>query len=376
MKRKLVSLLLAVMLVLGALPAMAVEIDPTDINTYFAQIEPLEERVHLNIGLGPGIYHDFPTYLAYKMGGLDMVGIDADMVYTTNGPLLIEAMASGAIDCGGSGIGGVLMGSVNGITQMIGMRMNEAIVQKYYVKEDSPVAQAGINEFGFYGDKESWQNSAIYLPAGTTLQYLFGTAMGKLGLTLDQMNITYTEANNIFTVVAANQGDAWALWNMTAYDSFFENGYVEAINGVTGGIYLPPASYYSREAAKDPAKAEAFKRWFACEQAVVRWLQASEENLLSAVDYMYEWCEDEGIVCDYGAIERYLKDAQFYTLEENLALFTERGETGMLKAAEGLTAPMDYFVGNGNYTQDDYAKLYDEANYTSEYLEYALSIFG
>ena len=380
MKKLLAMLLTAGMMTVGfssAAMAEEVELDPNDLMTYFAQIEPLEETVHLNIGTDPGIYHNFYTYLAYKMGGLEMVGIDATLIPTSSGPIQVEAMASGDIDCGGYGIGGILMGSVRESTELLAIRMNEAIVQKYFVKEDSPVAQAGINEFGFYGDADSWKDVEVYLPSGTTLQYLLGTAMGKLGMSLDDMNTVFTEAPNIFTVMASGQGSAWGLWNMTAYDPFMpENGYVEAINGVTAGIYLPAATTVSRAALEDPVKKEAMMKWFACEQAVIRWIQASEENLMSAIDYMYEWCEDEGVVCTYEVIENYLKDAEPFTLEENYRIFTEKGESGHYLAAEMLEAPMDYFVGNGNYTEDDYEALYDDSNYNQEFLEYALSIFG
>ncbi|MDO4547009.1 MAG: hypothetical protein Q4D04_02825 [Clostridia bacterium] len=374
--KKILALLTILALSMACIPAMAEEFDTSDIMSYFSKIEPLENRVSLNIGTDPGIYHNFYTYLAYKLGGLDMVGIDATLIPTSSGPLMVEAMTSGAIDCGGYGIGGILLGSVQNSTVLLAMRMNEAIVQKYYVKADSAIAQAGVNEFGFYGDKASWETAQVYLPAGTTLQYLLGTAMGKLDLTLDQMNTVYTEAPNIFTILASEQGDAWGLWNMTAYDSFMHDGYVEAINGVTGGIYLPAATTVSRAALENPEKVEAIKRWFACEQAVIRWIQASEENLLSAIDYMYEWCENEGVVCTYDVIDNYLHDASPFTLEENLAMFTDRDESGMLTAASMLEAPMDYFVSNGNYTEDDYAKLFDESNYTSEYIEYALSMLG
>lgn len=377
MKKILTVLLAMALLLMGMGSAFATEIDPTDIMTYFAQIEPLEETVHLNIGTDPGIYHNFYTYLAYKLGGLEMVGIDATLIPTSSGPLQVEAMASGAIDCGGYGIGGILMGSVNQTTQVLAMRMDEAVVQKYFVKGDSPIAEAGVNEYGFYGDYDSWKEAEVYLPSGTTLQYLLGTAMGKLGLTLEEMNTVYTEAPNIFTVMASGQGSAWGLWNMTAYDAYMqENGYVEALNGINGGISLPAATTASRVALEDPVKYEAIKRWFACEQAVIRWIQASEENLLSAIDYMYEWCEAEGVVCTYESIENYLKDAEPYTLEENYEMFTTVGESGDLLAGEILVPAMDFFVSNGSYTEDDYEKLLDASNYTADFIEYAVSIFG
>ena len=178
-------------------------------------------------------------------------------------------------------------------------------------------------------------------------------------------------------MLASGQGTAWGLWNMTAYDPYMpDNGYIEAINGVTAGIYLPAATTASRAALEDPVKYEAIKRWFACEQAVIRWIQASDENLMSAIDYMYEWCENEGVVCTYDVIENYLKDAKPFTLEENKEMFTTVGESGNLVAAEMLEAPMDYFVSNGNYTEDDYAALFDASNYNADFIDYALSIFG
>ncbi len=372
----ILTLVLLLALPLGVLAEAKPAIDPSDLMTYFAQIEPLTERVSLNIGSDPGIYHNFYTYLAYKMGGLEMVGIDATLCNFPSGPLQVEAIASGQVDCGGYGIGGILKGSVQGVTQLVNIRMNEAITQKYFVKEDSAIAKSGVNEFGFYGTKEDWAGAQVYLPSGTTLQYLLGTAMANFDLTLADMDTVFTEATNIYTVLLSGQGDAWALWNMTSYDSRLKEGYLEALNGINGGIFLPAASVVSRSSVADPEKAEAIQKWFACEQAVIRWIQASDENLNSAIDYMYEWCDSEGVVCSYESIETFLHDATPFTMEENYEMFTQVEDNGMLKVKNMLTGPMDYFVGNGNYTEADYDKLYDDSNYNSDYLEYAVSIFG
>lgn len=347
-----------------------------DLMALFNKIEPLSEPVTLNISTTAGVYHNFFSYIAQKLGALEQVGVKANMVEFANGPLQVEAMGAGAIDCGGYGVGGILSGSVNMKTVIADYRLDEAIVQKFYVKADSAIAKSGLNEYGFYGTREDWENAEVYLPSGTTLQFLFGNAMAKLGLNTDDMNIVYTDADNIFTILKSGQGDAWGLWNMTAYESSLQNDYVEVMNGVTAGINLMSITAISRLAMKDAQKMEAIKRWYACQEAVVMWLNASEENLNTAIDWMYDWCQEEGVTGSYDSISIYLHDVKPISLEENKALFTENDENGMLKAKSINEKAMDYFVGNGSYTEADYEKLYDDSNYTTELIDYAISVLG
>lgn len=62
------------------------------------------------------------------------------------------------------------------------------------------------------------------------------------------------------------------------------------------------------------------------------------------------------------------------SLDENSSYFGEKDASGLLNAASSLTLAMDYFVANGSYKQEDYAKLYDAANYTTIFIDYAKSI--
>ena len=335
----------------------------------FDAIEPLDEEVALNIGIGAGILHDFPAYLAWKAGGLEKANVKGELKYFANGPLMVEAITAKSLDVGGYGIGGILAGSVLKEADIIQLRMEEAIVQKYFVKADSDIAKAGIDEkTGFYGTKEQWKGKQVYLPQGTTLQYLLGEALAKMDMTFDDIEPVYMDAKNVNTAIYADQGDAWALWNMYGYSAGLEDDYVEAFNGVTAGISLLAASVARKDALDDPQLKAAIGKWVECQYAVIDWMQESEENMNAAVDYFYEWCQEEGVMAEKDDLYRYMNDAQFYNARECYDLMVNKGDSGMLVGEEMILNPMDFFISQGNYTEADKEKLTD-GNFDPEFVE-------
>lgn len=329
----------------------------------FDAIEPLDEEVSLNIGIGAGILHDFPAYLAWKAGGLEKANVKGELKYFANGPLMVEAITAKSLDVAGYGIGGIIAGSVLGEADIVQLRMEEAVVQKYFVKADSDIAKAGVDkETGFYGTKDEWKDKQVYLPQGTTLQYLLGAALGKMDMTFDDIEPVYMDAKNVNTAIYAGQGDAWALWNMYGYSANLEDEYVEAFNGVTAGISLLAASVARQGALKDPQLKAAVGKWVECQYAVIDWMQESEENMNMAVDYFYEWCQEEGIMGEKDDLYKYMNDAHFYNAEECYELMADKGESGNLLGEEMILNPMDFFISQGNYTEADKDKLLNHFN--------------
>lgn len=327
----------------------------------FDAIEPLEEEVDLNIGIGAGILHDFPAYLAWKAGGLKKANVNGELNYFANGPLMVEAITAGSLDVGGYGIGGILSGAVVGESKVVQLRMQEAVVQKCFVRSDSKMAEAGLDEeTGIYGSKEDWEGAQIYLPKGTTLQYAIGEALAKMGMSFEDVEPVYMDANNVNTAIYAGQGDAWALWNMYGYSSRLKDDYVEAFNGETVGINLLAASVASNNALSDSDKKAAVGKWVECQNAVIEWMQESDDNMEAAVSYYYEWCQEEGIMAEEEDLYEYMTDASFYTAEECYGLMTEKGDSGQLACVEMTLEPMDFFIGEGNYTESDKEKITEE----------------
>ena len=87
-----------------------------------------------------------------------------------------------------------------------------------------------------------------------------------------------------------------------------------------------------------------------------------------AVEIFYQWTQEEGVKAEKGDLLRYMKDATFFTLEENYKFFTEKGSSGMIPAREMALSPMDFFISNGNYTEDDKVKITDD-RFNVEFIE-------
>ena len=237
---------------------------------YLAKVKPLDKTVKLRVGIGAGILHDFPAYAAFKMGGLENAGVDVEHVYFANGPLMVEAFGSNAIDVAGYGVGGVLAGSVKGVHQIIQTRMNEAVVQKYFAKNSSDIVKDGINpDTGFYGKPETWKGKSIYVPPGTTLQYLLGVAVTKLGMTMDDVNPVFMDAPNVNTALYADKGEVWGLWNLFGYAKDIQDDYVELFSGKSLGITFMAASVARKSALDDPDLKAAIGKWIECQFAVI-----------------------------------------------------------------------------------------------------------
>jgi ABC-type nitrate/sulfonate/bicarbonate transport system substrate-binding protein len=342
------------------------------LESYLARVKPLEKTVKLRVGIGAGILHDFPAYAAFKMGGLKNAGVDIEHVYFANGPLMVEAFGSNAIDVAGYGVGGVLAGSVKGVHQIIQTRMNEAVVQKYFAKKTSDIVKDGINPgTGFYGKPDTWKGKAIYVPPGTTLQYLLGVAVTKMGMTMDDVNPVFMDAPNVNTALYAGKGEVWGLWNLFGYAKDIQDDYVELFSGKSLGITFMAASVARKTALDDPDLKAAIGKWIECQFAVIEWMQAKEENMNEAVEIFYQWTQEEGVKAEKGDLLRYMKDATFFTLEENYKFFTEKGASGMIPAREMALSPMDFFISNGNYTEDDKAKIADD-RFNVEFIEAAM----
>lgn len=354
----------------GAAPATEI-----DFSEFTSKITPLEEPVELNTCIGICILHDLPTYLAYKTGLLEAYGIKANLVYFTNGPLMVEAMAAGSIDCGGYGLGGILSGSVQGITDILWIRADEGSMQQYHVPNDAAIVQSGINpETGFYGTAEDWKNMNVFMAAGTAMEYTLGAAMEKLGLTFDDMNITKMTTENVLAALYAGQGDAWSLGNLYGYLADVQEGYTKILDGCDVGAEIYAATVASKEAMKDETKRQAILTWMECVMAVTNWLNASEENKEIAVQYLIDWNEEQGVDTGGADLYAYLNDITFLDLDDQLDLYST-GESGLLKVEESIMDNFDFYVNQGNYQESDRELLLD-GDFTPVAIEYLSEKYG
>ena len=124
--KKLISAVVLLALVLslaacGAAPSSSATSSPSQISSSAAgaampadmpwqDVEPLTERITLNVALLANTLPHLPTYIAQEKGWLGACGIEVNPVVFKNGPSMAEAVGAGAWDCGSTGIGGVITG--------------------------------------------------------------------------------------------------------------------------------------------------------------------------------------------------------------------------------------------------------------------------
>ena len=381
-KKVMLAGLLAVITALSvtSLSAMAEDTDRfAGLFESYSDIEPLEETTTIRYGDGVGYQLSVPIYLAYKSGALAEKGINLEWYPSASGPLRVEAITAGEIDLFGTGIGGIAIGCAQGTAMMITYINDDSVVQKFYVKGDDPLASAGDNGEGFIGSADDWKGREVYMQAGSTLQYLLGHALSKLGLTLSDVETVYMDAPNVNAAMFAGKGETWGVWNFQCYDADLEKeGFVPVIQGYDAGIRLVTAYGTSKDVWADEQKRAAIEKILEIHYATLDWMMASEENMELAAQVLTEWGAAEGTAVPYEENLAYLKETKYYTLDENYDFFTTdvENENGtMSKALSLLMGVMDFYIQEGNYQEADRDYMIEHQSdlFSSEGLEYVSS---
>lgn len=356
--KKGLSLVLALIMVCAMVfSASAEATDPqASLMEVYDGIAPLEQSTTLRYAGGVGNQLVIPMYIAWKLGAFDKAGITLDYHVSQTGPLSVEALAAGEVDFAGSGIGGIAIGAATGKAKMLCYNSDDAAVQMFFVKKDHPLASAALDPAtGVRGTAEDWKNVEVYMPAGTTLQFLMGKAMEKLGLSLSDLKVVNMEAFNCMTALLAGTGDVCGIWNFNCYSSKLAD-YVPIMTGTEVGINLVTAYFTNDAAWNDPVKRAAIEKALELHFATLEWMRASDDNMHLAAKLAAEWGDEEALGISEDEFYRYLKDTTFYSLEDNQKMFTEMvtndyGE--MSVALDTLMGVMDFYVSQGNYAETD-----------------------
>lgn len=328
----------------------------------YQDIEPLEEAVTIRYLGTIGLQLSAPLWVAHASGALEEAGVTIDFTPASTGPLSIEALTAGETDLVGTGIGGIAVGTIQGVARVLCYINNEAAGQKFFVKPDSDLAQAEFNEeTGFYGNAEDWKGKEVYMPSGTTLQYLMGVSMKKLDLTLQDVTPVYMDANNVNTAMYAKKGEVWGIWNYLCYAAALkEEGFVPVIEGDKVGIHLVTAFMTNENVWADPKKRAGIEKILEYHFATLKWMQENDENMQLAAEIMQQWCEEEGSAVTYDEMYAYLAETDYYDYDENCGLLTSKVENSygtMIEAMDVLQGIMDFYIEQGNYTEEDRAAM-------------------
>lgn len=333
----------------------------------YNSIKPLDTKITLKYAGGVGNQLVMPLYIAWKSGGLEKAGITLDFYPTPTGPLSVEALTAGEVDFAGSGIGGIAVGCATGNARMLCWLSDDSVAQKFYVEKDHELASKKVNpDTGFRGTAEDWKGREVYMPSGSTLQFVMSEGLKKIGLTLQDITPVYMNAENINTALYAKKGEVWGLWNFLCYSSKLKSNYEVVMDGHSIGVNLVTAFFTNDKAWENPEKRAALEKMLEIHFATLKWMQTDEHNMEIAAQMMTEWCEKEGTAVSYEENLAYLKDTYYYSLNENLDYFTNKvsGKNGeMVKALDMLMGIMDFYVEQGNYTEKDRQNMIKNQDY-------------
>lgn len=335
--------------------------DEGSLEACYAKIQPLKTTTKLRIGLTPGVLHCLPSVIPQMLDAYKKLGLDVEILYFNNGPLMVEALASDGWDCGSYGIGGTLGGPISKNALIVGLAVEEQAGQAIFVKKDSDIAKAGqlSGHDGVYGNADTWRGKEIYIPAGTTLQYVLGKGLNLMGLTDKDIKLTNMDPGNVNTAARAGKGDVWALWNNYAYAEDINAKYLKAMDGNTVGVTLVASLTANVKSFNDPQKREAIKKWEEIYFATVDWIK-DPENTDKLVEYYQQWDDEQGVKAEISDLNAMVKNTPFYTLEQNYKMFTEKSSDGsMMVAEEKCIDPLDFFIQGGNYKAEDKATFLD-----------------
>ena len=329
----------------------------------FANVEPLKTPTELGIGLLSGTHASSIVYFIGKLGGFEKVGIKPKITAFANGPVMVEAMNSGAWDFGVYGLGGTLAGSLGYGAKVVGAATRDAGSLQFFAPNDSPIVKSGKNMPQYpslYGTKEIWKGKEIYLPTGTTLHFTLATALSKFGLTESDVKIVHMDVPNINTALRAGQCPVGALWTSLPYGDINEK-FTPVIKGadlvsLVNVLAANPDSY------KDPVKTEAIKKMIELYYLTVEWLwdgtKLNEKNKQQAFDWYLQWNEENGVKANARDIEMLMLDSRHYTLEESYKLATTKTPDGKMTLMEQANYdPLAFFIKLNRYKPEDGEKL-------------------
>ncbi len=351
--KRLVGILLASVMVMSMMACSAKPeaetTDPAPAETETGE-ESAGDPIPLKISHHPYI-HALPSVYAEENGLYDMFDYTIDMY--ASGPVQNEAIASGAWEVGTTGTGGAVLGASGYDMKIIGMTAGDTDTIELYVRPDSPLASAEVDENGIYGTAEDWKGLQILCQTGTGPHMVLLKTLEHLGLTENDVEIIDTAVAQSFAAYKAGEADVVALWSPFVFQAQEDEGWVKVSSANALNIELPNLIVATDEAVKN--RPEVVAQWL---EQYLKGCDGLREDKEAAAVMLFDFEEQEGIsVTEYSASKE-VEFRPFPTLEENKAYF-EEDENGSCRAEEILLEFTDFMISQGKITEEDKQTMID-----------------
>ena len=318
-------------------------------------LKPFEERQVLRVGFFTGSPLSYPFLWADKLGYFEELNIEIQYEPFTNGPAMMESNA--AWDVGGVGLGGLANG-MRGYDMHIYDFTDYELNMALFVRPDSPLVTDAKNP-------ENWRGTTWIYPAGTTAQAILVMALEEVGLGLADINSVNMDVSNALTGFTGGTGDGVVVWNAIAFEAE-DRGFIRIGDASTYGFVAPCG--YAATAETLEAKRELIEVATAVFPFTVEWVYASPENQAQAAAWYLEDCENEGLLVSESIATRVLEWYRGPTMKEYFEIYSEAApdaagkytKRDLLKGERDIMMGVDFFITQGNYSEEDRNKFLDE----------------
>ena len=187
MKKKLIALLMAVVMVLGMVACGGTNDDAKD-----------DELKTINIGYMPNYGSLWAVTTAIEKGYFEEAGLKVNLWEFTDGPMIINAMESGKIDIGYIGQGAHKL-CIQGKAKIFAL--------SHISNGDAVIGGPNVKTL------EDLKGKSVGYSGGTSSEDILKSALDKANLTMNDIKAMEMSAENLTTAMLSGSLDACACWS-------------------------------------------------------------------------------------------------------------------------------------------------------------------
>lgn len=302
-------------------------------------------------GLSGGL-QTFPAYVAQQKGYFEENNVEVNIIYFDNGPVQMEALASGSWDVAATGIGGVLTGAIAYDAQVIASSNSDDGTQYVFARPDSDIVKAGQGNNTLspeiYGDAESWKDVKVLCSAGTVLQYLLIKTLGGFDLTLDDVNFMAMDTPTTNSAFLMGEGEVAILTGLPSLDEN-KKDFVKVSCGKDANTGLVNSIMASEDALAE--KHDEVKAFLSGYLEAIQWIIDNKDE---AENLLVDFCDVSGKSTTQEVAHIFINAEDLYNLDTNYEqLTTIVSGTDMSVMENQLLGVLQFFIDAGNYSEGD-----------------------
>ena len=312
-----------------------------------------ESSLDLTFATVSGALYYYIVYVAKEKGWFADAGVNMRDINFTNGPVMVEALASDGWDFGISGIGGQLPAVITYDAVLITPINSDDGAQRLFVRNNSPILAAGtghnILDSRIYGTAATWRGQRVICNPGAVLHYFLIRVLEGFDLSTDDIHFLSMDVATAGSAFRAGEGDVVAMTGSGGTMAMLADpNFTSVAEGPWLDTGLMGAAYANRNIMSNPDKIEAITRFMVVYYKTLDWVY-NPANYREVIDMMMDFTDEMGIAMDRPSAEFYLNIDRFYGHREALEMMTTTAAGKNYSVMEDkIIGVLNFFIDSGS----------------------------